>query len=154
MAHFLSSFLRSPDRTHGLRYARTGETLATSLEVAFDSKARRKGLLGRDGMPAGSGLVIAPCSSVHTFFMRFPIDIFFVARDGRVLEVRRHVPPWRIAVSLSAFAVIELPAGSLTRSRSLQVISSRSVHLSVDLPGCRLSGLPLSTAVVQAFRPA
>jgi uncharacterized protein len=116
MAHFLSPLLQSPVRAHGLRHVRTGETLATHLEVAFDSKARRTGLLGRDSLPAGTGMVIAPCSSVHTFFMRFPIDIVFVTRDGRVAKVRRHVRPWRIAAALTAFAVIELPAGSLDSS--------------------------------------
>jgi uncharacterized protein len=116
MAHFLSPLLRSPERAHGLRHARTGEALATRLEVAFDSKARRKGLLGRDSMSGGTALVIAPCSSVHTFFMRFSIDVVFVARDGRVVKVRRRVEPWRIAAALSAFAVIELPAGTLDKS--------------------------------------
>jgi uncharacterized membrane protein (UPF0127 family) len=90
--------------------------IATALEGAFDSKARRRGLLGREAMPAGSALAIAPCSSVHTFFMRFPIDIVFVARDGCVIKVRRRVAPWRVAAALSAFAVIELPAGSLDES--------------------------------------
>jgi uncharacterized membrane protein (UPF0127 family) len=116
MAHFLSSLLKSPERTHGLRHVRTGETIATHLERAFDSKTRRQGLLGRDSLPAGTGLIIAPCSSIHTFFMRFAIDVVFVGRDGRVVKVCRHVRPWRMAAALSAFAVIELPAGSLDES--------------------------------------
>jgi uncharacterized protein len=116
MAHFLSPLLKSPERTHGLKHVRTGETLATSLQGAFDSKTRRKGLLGRDSLPARTGLVIAPCSSIHTFFMRFTIDVVFVARDGRVVKVCRHFRPWRMAAALSAFAVIELPAGSLDES--------------------------------------
>jgi uncharacterized membrane protein (UPF0127 family) len=116
MPHFLSPLLQSSGRVHGLRHVGTGETLATHLEVAFDSRARRTGLLGRDTLPSGTGLVIAPCSSIHTFFMRFPIDVVFVTRDGRVAKVRRHVKPWRIAAALTAFAVIELPAGSLDSS--------------------------------------
>jgi uncharacterized membrane protein (UPF0127 family) len=116
MAHFLSPLLRSPESVHAVLNQRTGKTLATALEGAFDSDTRRRGLLGRDTMPAGSGLVIAPCSGIHTCFMRFPIDIVFAARDGRVLGVRHRVAPWRIAISLRAFAVIELPGGSLVDS--------------------------------------
>lgn len=116
MAHFLSPLLQSPACVLVLRNQRTGQTLATALEAAFDSHARRRGLLGRETMPAGSALVIAPCSSVHTFFMRFAIDIIFAARDGRVIKVRRQVAPWRIAAAVGAFAVIELPSGSLDQS--------------------------------------
>jgi len=129
MAHFLSPLLQSPECAHVLRNQRTGQALATALETAFDSNTRRRGLLGRDAMPAGSGLVIAPCSSVHTFFMRFAIDIIFAARDGRVIKVRRRVAPWRIAAALGAFAVIELPSGSLDESAiavgdSLQIVAA------------------------------
>jgi uncharacterized protein len=98
------------------RNPRTARVVATRLETAFDSAERRKGLLGRDGLPRGHALVIAPCSLVHTFRMRFAIDILFVARDGRVLKVRRAVPPSRIAGSLRAFAVIELAAGGIGES--------------------------------------
>jgi len=129
MAHFLSPLLRSSDCVHVLRNQRTGTVLATALETASDSNARRRGLLGRDAMPAGSSLVIAPCSSVHTFSMRFAIDIIFAARDGRVLKVRRRVAPWRIAAALGAFAVIELPSGSLDESAiaigdTLQIVAA------------------------------
>ena len=67
-------------------------------------------------MPEGSALIIAPSQAIHTFSMRFSIDVAFVAKDGLVLKVRQAVPPRRIAVSLRAFAVIELPAGALEAS--------------------------------------
>ncbi|MBA3886602.1 MAG: DUF192 domain-containing protein [Acidobacteria bacterium] len=86
--------------------------------MAFDSAARRQGLLGRDGLPGGHALVIAPCSLVHTFRMRFPIDILFAGRDGRVLKIRRAVPPSRIAGALRAFAVMELAAGDVAASET------------------------------------
>ncbi len=86
------------------------------VEAALDSTARRKGLLGRDSLPSGHALVIAPSNLVHTFGMRFDIDILFVARDGRVLKARRAVSPRRIAGALGGFAVIELAAGELERS--------------------------------------
>ena len=84
--------------------------------TAFDSKSRRTGLLGRDSLAEGSALIIAPSQAIHTFSMRFAIDVAFVSKDGRVLKVRQAVPPRRIAVALRAFAVIELPAGALERS--------------------------------------
>jgi uncharacterized membrane protein (UPF0127 family) len=64
-------------------------------------------------MPAGTAMIIAPSNAIHTFFMRFPIDVAFVGRDGRVRKIRSAVPPWRIAAALRAHAVIELPAGAL-----------------------------------------
>lgn len=61
-------------------------------------------------------MVIAPCSAVHTFFMRFAIDVLFVARDGRALKIYVALPPWRLAFGFGAFAVIELAAGALELS--------------------------------------
>jgi uncharacterized protein len=90
--------------------------LATKIETAFDSASRRKGLLGRDHLAPQSALVIAPSSGIHTFFMRFPIDVVFVARDGLVKKTCTRLPPWRIAIGFGSFAVIELPAGSLRTS--------------------------------------
>ena len=60
-------------------------------------------------------MVIAPTNAVHTWFMRFPIDIAFVNKEGRVVKVCHAVKPWRIAASFRGYAVIELAAGSLTR---------------------------------------
>jgi uncharacterized membrane protein (UPF0127 family) len=101
-----------------LRNRRTGQLLADAIEPAFDSVSRRRGLLGRDGMPEGSALIIAPCQAIHTFRMRFAIDIVFVNRHGLILKVRRGVKPGRLTGSLAAFAVIELPAGAIDRSET------------------------------------
>ncbi len=94
---------------------REGEVLAT-LEVADDFRSRLKGLLGRDGLEAGQALVIAPTNLVHTFAMRFAIDILFAARDGRVLKIAHAVPPRRVAGALRGFAVIEMAAGEAERA--------------------------------------
>ena len=91
------------------------EPLATVAELAVDSTSRRRGLLDRDQIPHETALVIAPTSAVHTFGMRFPIDIIFAARDGRVLKVRPAVPRSRIAFAFRAFAVVEMAAGSAAR---------------------------------------
>jgi uncharacterized membrane protein (UPF0127 family) len=81
------------------------------LLTAFDSASRRRGLLGRDGLPPGTALIIAPSSAVHTFFMRFPIDGVFLDADDRVLEVVPHLAPWRAAGVKGARSVLELAAG-------------------------------------------
>jgi uncharacterized membrane protein (UPF0127 family) len=83
------------------------------LELAAESSSRNRGLLGRDSLAPEHAFILAPANVVHTFFMRFPIDLLFVARDGRVLKTRRAVPARRIAGSLRAFAVIELAAERL-----------------------------------------
>jgi hypothetical protein len=90
--------------------------VATRVEPAFDSKTRRRGLLGRDSVPENYALIIAPCGSVHTFFMRFPLDLVFVSKDGTVVKTCRSVKPWRIAGALRAFAVIEAAAGFIDRA--------------------------------------
>ena len=123
---------------------RTDEALADRVEVAVTRRDRRKGLLGRSGLEPASALIIAPCFSIHTMFMRFDIDAVFVDEDGRAVKVVRDMTPWRIAVDPTAHAVVELPAGSL-RDRQVNVgdrlyllaPGGRRVGLSVDdLRGC------------------
>jgi len=116
MKSFLSPLLRAESIAHVLENARTQRVIADRLLTAFDSRSRRQGLLGRDGLPDGTALIIAPSNAVHTFFMRFPIDVAFVAKDGRVLKVRHAVPPRRITAALRAYAVAEMPAGTLRRA--------------------------------------
>jgi len=111
-AGFLAPLVDQPSGALVLRHAGTGAIVADRLEAALDSASRRKGLLGRDGLPPGSALVIAPSNAVHTFSMRFPIDVVFVRKTGQVAKVRAHMPRGRIAAAFRAFAVIELPAGA------------------------------------------
>ena len=119
MASFLTPLLREPAVARRLVNVRTGQVVAHALLTAFDSASRRKGLLGRDSLPEGTAMLIAPSNAVHTFFMRFPIDVAFVARDGRVIKVRAAVPPWRMTASLRGFTVIEFAAGTLARSNTI-----------------------------------
>jgi uncharacterized membrane protein (UPF0127 family) len=111
--HFLGPLLRDPAAPWTLVHAPSGRVLATTVRGAFDSASRREGLLKQSAWPEGSALIIAPCQAVHTVGMRFAIDVLFVDRGGRVVKVRERVRPWRIAGALTAFAVIELPAGTL-----------------------------------------
>ncbi|MEI9980362.1 MAG: DUF192 domain-containing protein [Edaphobacter sp.] len=94
--------------------------LAHSVEVADRGSTRRKGLLGRDNLPAGEGLWIVPCESVHTFFMRFSIDLVYVDRTLKVRKVRSSVPPWRLSACLSAHSVIELAPGTIKKTQTRQ----------------------------------
>jgi uncharacterized protein len=117
MASFLSPLLRDPVGRRLLN-DRTRRVVAAQILTAFDSASRRTGLLHRDSLPEGSALIIAPSNAIHTFFMRFDIDVAFVAKDGRVVKVRSAVPPWRMSGALRAYAVVELPAGTLGRTET------------------------------------
>ncbi len=101
-----------PARLQALNRTR-GAVLAAKLEVAGSGPTRRKGLLGRENLAAGEGLWIVPCESVHTFFMRFPIDLVYLDRRNRVRKLRTGVGPWRISACLAARSVLELPAGAI-----------------------------------------
>jgi uncharacterized membrane protein (UPF0127 family) len=116
MASFLSPLLKSPSAPLAIRNQRTGAVVANRLEGAFERNTRNKGLLGRTGLPDGHALVIAPCNGVHTFFMKFTIDACFVARDGTVRKVAHGLRPWRLALSPSSFAVVEMAEGAAARA--------------------------------------
>ena len=115
MAKGFVSNLRGDASGLCIRNERNGRVLAARIIPALDSKSRRTGLLGRDSFPMEHAMVIAPTNAVHTWFMRFPIDIAFVDRQGRVVKTCHSVKPWRLAAALRGYAVIELAAGSLAR---------------------------------------
>jgi uncharacterized membrane protein (UPF0127 family) len=95
----------------------SGKALALDLAVADSFFARLKGLLGKRELPQGEGLWIKSCSSVHTFGMRFPIDVAFLDRDLRVVAVAKTLRPNRVSpFCLKAISVLELPAGTLDAS--------------------------------------
>jgi len=84
------------------------------VEVAETSSARGKGLLGREGLDAGAGLWIKPCSGVHMFGMKFPIDVVGLNGDRKVVKLWPHLKPWRMTpISLRLRSVLELPAGRI-----------------------------------------
>jgi hypothetical protein len=92
--------------------------LATRLELADTAAKRSKGLLGRTGLATGEGLWIVPCESVHTFFMKFPIDLVYIDRNHRIKKVRSAVAPWRLSACLTAHSILELPAGTIRATQS------------------------------------
>jgi uncharacterized membrane protein (UPF0127 family) len=113
---FLRPLLKGGSTRLAIVNSRNQQQLADDLIPAFDSKTRRTGLLRHDRFPAGSAMLIAPSNAVHTFFMRFSIDVAFVTREGRVVKTYAALAPWRIAAALRGYAVIELPAGTLSQS--------------------------------------
>ena len=95
---------------------RDGDPVCPRCVVARTPLRRMKGLLGRRGLGEDEGLLLQPASSIHTLFMRFPIDVVFLDRELRVLRVAEGVRPWRFAAARGARAVLELPAGAAARS--------------------------------------
>lgn len=86
-------------------------------EVADTRISRLIGLLGRAGLEEGTGMVIQPCNMIHTWFMRFPIDVLFVSDDGVIIRAVETLGPFRVAWGgRRASQTIELPAGTLSRA--------------------------------------
>ncbi len=126
---FLGPLIGKGAGQYELVNADQGSVLAAHVEPAFDSKARKRGLLGRDAVPEDYALILAPCSGIHTFSMRFPMDAVFVSRDGTVVKTCRELKPWRIAVAWRAFAVIEAAAGFIERTEIVpgEVVALREI---------------------------
>lgn len=94
----------------------TGNVVADALEIADTPWRRMRGLLGREGLGPGEALLIDPCGSIHTLFMRFPIDVVFLDRNWRVLKKVERLKPWRLSSCLGARRTVELPAGALAET--------------------------------------
>lgn len=92
--------------------------LACCADLADRGASRRKGLLGRESLSPGEGLWIIPCEAVHTFGMRFPIDLVYLNRNMRVKKLRSSVPPWRLSACLSAHSVLELASGTIRSTQT------------------------------------
>ena len=113
---FLEKGRGTPSTACALRNASNARIVAGTVELATTRAARRRGLLGRDGLAPGHALLIAPCSSIHTWFMQFPIDVMFARRDGVVVKTYAAIPAWRMAFAWGAYAVVEFPAGAIARA--------------------------------------
>lgn len=93
--------------------------LAERAEIADTFLSRLKGLLGKNLLQQGEGLIIKPCTSIHTLFMRFPIDAVFIDSKDRIIKTYHALPAWRFSVILfNSVFCIELPAGALLTSRT------------------------------------
>ncbi len=99
----------------------TRETvLASKVRAATSFFSRLRGLMFKKSLRAGEGILLVPCRAVHTCFMRFPVDVAFLSREGVVLRVFREARPWRATtVVRGAWAALELSAGTM-RDSALQ----------------------------------
>jgi uncharacterized protein len=92
-----------------------GRVVCERCTVADGPLTRLRGLLGRRELPRGEGLLLRPSPSIHTWFMRFPIDAVFLDRELSVVGVVADLKPWRVAGRRGARSVLELPAGECAR---------------------------------------
>ena len=122
--------------------------LADAAEVADTSEKRRTGLLKHERLDPGQGLWIVPCESVHSFFMKFAIDLVYLDRNQKVRKVRHRMVPWRLSACLTAHSILELPAGAVAASGTekgdqLEMVEEktevRSQNKTAPTRGCILS---------------
>jgi len=94
---------------------KTKNTVIAEEYICADSLLKRlKGLLGTKALKTGQALILDPCNSIHTFFMKYPIDVIFVNRDNKVVKIITSIPPFRLTgIYFSASYAIELPANTI-----------------------------------------
>lgn len=97
-----------------------GTVLADRADIADTSAKRRTGLLKHTGLEPGEGLWIAPCEGVHTFGMKFAIDVVFLTKKKKVIKIRQNMVRRRIALSPLAHSVLELPSGRLAETKTVK----------------------------------
>jgi uncharacterized membrane protein (UPF0127 family) len=94
-----------------------GSEVAVRVQRADRAWSRMVGLLGRRSLAEDEGLLLTPCTSIHTFFMRFPIDVLYLDREHVVLKAVRALRPFRFSACLrGCHSVLELPAGAIETS--------------------------------------
>ena len=98
-----------------LDLTRTDGRFICRARVASSFASRFRGLMGAADLPAGQGVLFPGTRSVHTHFMRFPIDVVFLDDDRRIVAVRPALRPWRMASAKGARSVLELAAGECAR---------------------------------------
>jgi uncharacterized membrane protein (UPF0127 family) len=99
---------------------KTQNTLvADRADVADTSAKRRQGLLKHTGLEPGQGLWISPCEAVHSFGMKFEIDVVYLDKKKRVLKIRESMKLWRLSACLRAKSVLELPAGQCKATQTI-----------------------------------
>jgi uncharacterized membrane protein (UPF0127 family) len=105
-----------PKTTRLIRHS-DGKVLLPRVELARTFWSRFVGLQFRRSLPSDQGLFLKPCSSLHSCFMRFPIDVIMLDHENRVLKVRRRLPPWRAMICVAGtVAIIETAVDALELS--------------------------------------
>ncbi len=97
-----------------MKLIKNGVVIADNLQMKDTFFGRLVGLLATPNLAPGEGIILKPCTQIHTFFMRYAIDVIFINRDGRALAVHENLKPWRLSpLYLSAYYTVELPANTL-----------------------------------------
>lgn len=115
--HPSGSPVESATPEHVTLLGEDGRPVCERCVLAARPRERLRGLLGRRTLRRGDGLLMTPAWSVHTWFMRFPIDVVFLDRGFRVLALRERLAPWDGAAHPGARHVLELAAGECRRRR-------------------------------------
>jgi uncharacterized membrane protein (UPF0127 family) len=92
-----------------------GNVVCEQVVIADRARRRMRGLLGRGSLPPGEGMLLQPSPSIHTAFMRFPIDVVFLDRNLRVIKLVEHLPPWHTASAMEGRSTLELSVGEIAR---------------------------------------
>lgn len=96
-----------------------GRTLITTGRVADKMWTRLRGLIGSKPLAPGEGLLIVPCSSVHTHFMSFPIDVLYVGKGQEIVAIDQDMAPWRFgSYHRRGRHVVELPSGTVAATQT------------------------------------
>ncbi|MCC2672130.1 MAG: hypothetical protein K0Q72_4602 [Armatimonadetes bacterium] len=110
--------MKSRQNRPSLRNATRDGVIATEVFEAGSLWERAAGLLAHPPLQAGQAMWLEPCGSIHTWGMRYPIDVLYLDRSHRVLDVVQHLRPWRIAIAPRGTRVtVELPAGAAGKVR-------------------------------------
>ncbi|MBO8171888.1 MAG: DUF192 domain-containing protein [Bacillaceae bacterium] len=96
----------------------SGKEVADDVRIAQSFFQRLKGLIPEERLENGQGLLIRPCSSIHTFMMKFPIDVVYLDETGRVMGLEENLPPNRVGKKFENVSqVLELPAGTIQKNK-------------------------------------
>lgn len=102
-----------------IRNTTRGTTIATQAIRAAGFLARGRGLMMTAPLQKGGGLVLDPCNSIHMFFMRYPLDVLFLDKDGAVVFMYKGIKPWRVGrIVRGAKLAVELPVGTIDASQT------------------------------------
>ena len=100
-----------------IKHIKSGKYLGSEIKEAKSFGDRTMGLMFKTTMDGFDGLILSPCPSIHTFFMRFNIDVVFTDKNFSIVKIIRNMKPWRMSgMYLKAFYGIELPSGRLDQS--------------------------------------
>ncbi len=96
-----------------------GAVIARQAKLTVSFGQRMKGLLGQDSLAANEALILKPCSSIHTFFMRFAIDVLFLDKNMQIVRLIQNMPPNRLSpIVWASKMAIELPAGKISQTNT------------------------------------